>query len=56
VRGLLLGAVREATEPVPPESLHRLWPDAVQRARALASLLADGLLVGDDRKGYRLPE
>jgi A/G-specific adenine glycosylase len=55
VRGMLLGAVREADEPVPAASLRVLWRDAEQRARALGSLLADGLLVGDDTEGYRLP-
>jgi A/G-specific adenine glycosylase len=55
VRGRLLGAVREGDGPVPAASLRVLWPDAEQRARALASLLADGLLGGDDTEGYRLP-
>ena len=32
-----------------------VWPDAVQRARALASLVVDGLVVGDDDHGYALP-
>ncbi len=55
VRGLLLGAVREASGSVPSARLDPLWPDASQRSRALASLLADGLLVGDEGEGYRLP-
>jgi A/G-specific adenine glycosylase len=33
-----------------------VWPDAVQRERALAGLLRDGLVVGDAVDGYGLPE
>jgi A/G-specific adenine glycosylase len=44
VRGLLLAVVREAVEPVPPTRLELVWPDPVQRHRALASLLEDGLV------------
>lgn len=49
VRGLLLAVLREATGPVPRERLDLVWADAEQRARALAGLVADGLveLVGD---------
>jgi len=32
-----------------------LWPDAAQRRRALAGLLADGLAVRHGRGGYTLP-
>jgi len=45
VRGLLLAVLREATGPVPADRLDLVWPEAVQRARALSSLLADGLVV-----------
>ncbi|WP_091552491.1 A/G-specific adenine glycosylase [Micromonospora pattaloongensis] len=49
VRGLLLAVLREATGPVPHERLDLVWADAAQRSRALAGLVADGLveLVGD---------
>ncbi len=51
VRGLLLAVLREATGPVSRERLDRVWADPAQRERALAGLLADGLLVPatDDR-------
>jgi A/G-specific adenine glycosylase len=55
VRGLLLAVLREETGPVPAARLDTVWPDAVQRARALAGLLADGL-VGEVSHGvYSLP-
>ncbi|GAB3856281.1 A/G-specific adenine glycosylase [Micromonospora andamanensis] len=49
VRGLLLGVLREATGPVPHQRLDQVWADEVQRARALAGLVTDGLVepVGD---------
>jgi A/G-specific adenine glycosylase len=56
VRGLLLAVLREADGPVPGTRLEAVWPDAVQRDRALAALLADGLLVATDAgRTYRLP-
>ena len=55
VRGLLVGVLRAATGPVGAAELTAVWPDAVQRDRALASLLADGLAVAADGGGYRLP-
>jgi A/G-specific adenine glycosylase len=45
VRGLLLAVLRDATDPVPLDRLDLVWPEAVQRVRALDSLLADGLVV-----------
>jgi len=39
---------------VPPSDLEPEWPPAEQRDRALASLLADGLVVLDNGD-YRLP-
>jgi A/G-specific adenine glycosylase len=50
VRGLLLGVLREATGAVPRQRLDVVWPHESQRARALAGLVADGLveLAGDD--------
>jgi A/G-specific adenine glycosylase len=44
VRGLLLEVLRHATGPVPRQRLDIVWTDEVQRARALAGLLEDGLV------------
>jgi A/G-specific adenine glycosylase len=44
VRGLLLAVLREAEGPVPLPRLDSVWPDATQRARALAALVTDGLV------------
>ncbi|MGI5212983.1 A/G-specific adenine glycosylase [Plantactinospora sp. CA-290183] len=49
VRGRLLAVLRESVGPVPRERLDLVWADDVQRARALAGLVEDGLveLVGE---------
>jgi A/G-specific adenine glycosylase len=54
VRGVILHELRAADGAVASVRLQQLWPDAAQRDRALASLVADGLAVavGDS---YRLP-
>jgi A/G-specific adenine glycosylase len=44
VRGLLLEVLRHATGPVPRQRLDVVWADEVQRARALAGLVVDGLV------------
>ncbi|WIM96217.1 A/G-specific adenine glycosylase [Actinoplanes oblitus] len=44
VRGLLLEVLRQATGPVPRQRLDLVWTDEVQRARALAGLVEDGLV------------
>ncbi|MGX6603622.1 A/G-specific adenine glycosylase [Micromonosporaceae bacterium Da 78-11] len=44
VRGLLLEVLRQATGPVPRQRLDVVWSDEVQRARALAGLVEDGLV------------
>jgi A/G-specific adenine glycosylase len=44
VRGLLLEVLRQATDPVPRQRLDLVWTDDVQRARALATLVEDGLV------------
>ena len=44
VRGLLLEVLRHATGPVPRRRLDAVWNDDVQRARALAGLVEDGLV------------
>jgi A/G-specific adenine glycosylase len=47
VRGLLLEVLRHATGPVARQRLDLVWPDEVQRARALAGLVQDGLVEPD---------
>ena len=56
VRGLILRELRASETPVPTPVIAGLWTDAVQRERALAGLLADGLAVGDPERGYGLPD
>jgi A/G-specific adenine glycosylase len=55
VRGIIMRELRHSDTPVPADVIESLWPDAVQRERALAGLLADGLAVGDPDAGYALP-
>lgn len=55
VRGRLLAVLREATAPVQRAALDAVWHDAVQRARALDGLVADGLVEPLDGGRYRLP-
>ena len=55
VRGLIMRELRHSEVPVPAEVIEGLWPDAVQRERALAGLLADGLATGTAEAGYALP-
>jgi A/G-specific adenine glycosylase len=43
-RGRLLAVLREASGPVAAPHLDAVWPDSQQRARALDSLVADGLV------------
>jgi A/G-specific adenine glycosylase len=60
VRGLLLAVLRESTDPVPRTRLDLVWTDRVQRDRALAGLVTDGLVVpvsagiGGDSDRYAL--
>jgi A/G-specific adenine glycosylase len=44
VRGLLMAVLRDSDEPVEKVRLDIVWPDPVQRERALDSLAADGLV------------
>ncbi|GAA3574037.1 A/G-specific adenine glycosylase [Microlunatus spumicola] len=44
-RGALLAVLRGSVEPVGADELAAAWPEAVQRERALASLVDDGLVV-----------
>ncbi|WP_433551837.1 A/G-specific adenine glycosylase [Micromonospora zamorensis] len=54
VRGLLLGVLRETTGPVPHQRLDQVWTDDVQRARALAGLVQDGLVEPGGADSFRL--
>jgi A/G-specific adenine glycosylase len=56
VRGILLAALRAGSGPLPASETEGLWPDAIQRGRALDGLLVDGLVIGTPEDGYRLPE
>ncbi|MFC6015440.1 A/G-specific adenine glycosylase [Plantactinospora solaniradicis] len=49
VRGKLLAVLRETTGPVPRDRLDLVWADDLQRSRALAGLIEDGLveMIGD---------
>ena len=54
VRGLILARLRESDIPVPAGDLDDLGADEAQRIRAIASLVADGLIVRGDG-AYMLP-
>jgi A/G-specific adenine glycosylase len=54
VRGLLLAVLRDEPGPVPAGRLDLVWPDAVQRERALAGLVTDGLVVAAPGSRYAL--
>lgn len=54
VRGLIMAELRASHIPVTAAELDGVWPDAAQRDRALAGLLADGLAV-EAQGGYTLP-
>jgi A/G-specific adenine glycosylase len=55
VRGLLMAVLRDAEGTVPAGTLDAVWPDAAQRARALAGLLSDGLAIEPAPGRYALP-
>jgi A/G-specific adenine glycosylase len=55
VRGLILAELRVSDVPVSAVELETVWTDAAQRTRALAGLIADGLVVGSAADGYELP-
>jgi A/G-specific adenine glycosylase len=55
VRGLILAEIRASDIPVTQAEIDSVWPIEAQRARALAGLLADGLITGDSLTGYELP-
>ena len=54
-RGALLAVLRSSDIRVARSELDLCWPAGRQRARALDSLLSDGLVVGNDEHGYALP-
>ncbi|MFI8079562.1 A/G-specific adenine glycosylase [Kitasatospora sp. NPDC086009] len=56
VRGKLLAVLRDAHGTVGQARLDAVWPDAVQRARALDGLVADGLVEPVEQGVYRLPQ
>jgi A/G-specific adenine glycosylase len=56
VRGLLLAVLRESSGAVPRTRLDAVWSDADRRDRALAGLVADGLVHEIDRNRFVLPE
>ncbi|MCM3886344.1 A/G-specific adenine glycosylase, partial [Frankia sp. R82] len=55
VRGRLLAVLRDAAHPVHQELLDQVWDEPVQRDRALAGLLADGLAAQVAPGVYALP-
>jgi A/G-specific adenine glycosylase len=55
VRGLILAELRGSTAPVPLASVEGVWHLAEQRERALASLLADGLVTWHGTGHIALP-
>jgi A/G-specific adenine glycosylase len=55
VRGRLLDVLRDSADPVSKASLDLAWAESVQRERALAGLLDDGLVERIDNDRYRLP-
>jgi A/G-specific adenine glycosylase len=54
-RGRLLAVLRDSDVPVHAGALDAAWHDAVQRERALAGLIADGLVVVAGPSTYALP-
>jgi A/G-specific adenine glycosylase len=55
VRGLLLAVLRATDRPVPAAALSSVWDDAIQRDRALAGLIEDGLVEPLAGGRFRLP-
>jgi A/G-specific adenine glycosylase len=47
--------LRGNADAVPPAALLTAWPDPIQGARALGTLLADGLAVRQPDGALRLP-
>jgi A/G-specific adenine glycosylase len=56
VRGLILAELRGSAAPVPLDRVERVWHLPEQRDRALASLLADGLVMRHGARHIALPD
>lgn len=54
-RGRLMAVLRDSADPIAAEELDAVWPDAIQRARALDGLVADGLVDPLPDGRYALP-
>jgi len=54
-RGAIMAVLREAPGSVTTSAIEDAWSDALQRERALGSLIADGLVEQRPRKRYGLP-
>jgi A/G-specific adenine glycosylase len=54
-RGRLLAVLRDSDGPVHRSRLDAVWPEATQRVRCLASLVADGLVTSAGPDTYALP-
>jgi len=54
-RGALMHVLRQAHGVVPVSALEAAWADALQRARCLDSLVADGLVIPLPRNMFSLP-
>ncbi|MDO5671153.1 MAG: A/G-specific adenine glycosylase [Corynebacterium sp.] len=55
VRGLIMDVLRGTEAAVPQSVIDVVWPDDVQRSRALFSLLEDGLAEQDEQGLFHLP-
>jgi A/G-specific adenine glycosylase len=54
-RGRILALLRGSDDPVPLDAIRLVWDEAVQRDRALASLIDDGLVVEGSEGTMALP-
>lgn len=54
-RGALMQVLRDTHAAVPMSALEQTWADALQRARCLDSLVADGLVIPLPRNRFSLP-
>lgn len=54
-RGAIMNVLRHASASVPQSAIEAAWSDELQRKRALASLIADGMVEQLPRKRYGLP-
>lgn len=54
-RGALMRVLRDAPSSVPQSAIEAAWSDSLQRDRALASLIADGMVERLPRHRYGLP-